>query len=135
MVSSFAVDVKTEVVPPKTVEYMDVDQNASGDGNATEKTNNLSCEKCHKPFSTVILLKYHYCSHFMSLLKKNYEHLLDGNNTCLECKRNFQNSRRLLLHIGVNHDKINDILEYRGIHLFFKVKEYSNITHQPRIYH
>ena len=99
---------------------MDVDQNASGDGNATEKTNYVSCEKCHKPFSTVILLKYHYCSHFMSLLKKNYEHLLVGNNTCQECKRTFENSRRLLLHIGVNHDKINDILKSRGNHLFFQ---------------
>ena len=136
MVFSLAVDVKTEVVPPKTVESMDVDQNTSGGGNTTEKSKKLPvvgptvakvedkeslfCEKCHKPFSTVILLKYHYCSHFMSLLKKNYEHLLDSNNNCQECKRTFQNSRRLLLHIGVNHDKINDILEYRGIHLFFE---------------
>ena len=59
----------------------------------------------------VILLKYHYCSHFMSLLKKNYDHLLDATNTCRDCKKNFQNSRRLLLHIGVNHDKINHILK------------------------
>ena len=59
----------------------------------------------------MILLKYHYCSHFMSLLKKNYEHLLDASNTCRDCKKNFQNSRRLLLHIGVNHDKINHILK------------------------
>ena len=135
MVSPLAVEVKTEVsdeiVPPKTVESMDVDQNTSGGGNTSEKTNNLPvvgptvakvedkeslfCEKCHKPFSTVILLKYHYCSHFMSLLKKNYEHLLDSKNTCQECKKNFQNSRRLLLHIGVNHDKINDILKSRGL--------------------
>ena len=74
------------------------------------------CEvkNCNKPFSTVILLKYHYCSHFMSMLKKNHEHLLDNSNSCKDCKKNFQNSRRLLLHIGVNHDKINEILRSRG---------------------
>ena len=80
----------------------------------TEAVTTYMCEKCSKPFSTVILLKYHYCSHFMSLLKKNFEHLLDSKNTCQECKKNFQNSRRLLLHIGVNHDKINEILKSRG---------------------
>merc|ERR1719282_2101691 len=47
-------------------------------------------------------------------MKKNYGHLLDSKNSCQECKKNFQNSRRLLLHIGVNHDKINDILKSRG---------------------
>ena len=62
----------------------------------------------------MILLKYHYCSHFMSMLKKNHEHLLDNSNSCKDCKKNFQNSRRLLLHIGVNHDKINEILRSRG---------------------
>ena len=74
------------------------------------------CEvkNCNKPFSTVILLKYHYCSHFMSMLKRNHEHLLDNSNSCKDCKKNFQNSRRLLLHIGVNHDKINEILRSRG---------------------
>ena len=77
---------------------------------------NYQCEvkNCNKPFSTVILLKYHYCSHFMSMLKKNHEHLLDNSNSCKDCKKNFQNSRRLLLHIGVNHDKINEILRSRG---------------------
>ena len=74
----------------------------------------MECQKCYKQFETVILLKYHYSSHFMSLLKKNYEHLMNSKNTCQECKKNFQNSRRLLLHIGVNHDKVNDILKSRG---------------------
>ena len=62
MVSSFTVDVKTEVghevEPSKTVESMNVDQNATSSENALEKTNNLPvagppCEKCHKAFSTV----------------------------------------------------------------------------------
>merc|ERR1719323_608820 len=80
---------------------------------ATEAGVNM-CEKCDKPFSTMILLKYHYCSHFISVLKKNFEHLCDDNNTCPHCKKTFDNSRRLLLHIGVNHDKINDILRSKG---------------------
>ena len=43
-----------------------------------EDTTVFQCEQCNKPFSTVILLKYHYCSHFMNLMKKNYGHLLDS---------------------------------------------------------
>jgi len=92
---------------PTTTGLSAVDQNAALE---------YKCEvkNCNKPFSTVILLKYHYCSHFMSMLKKNHEHLLDNSNSCKDCKKNFQNSRRLLLHIGVNHDKINEILRSRG---------------------
>ena len=92
---------------PTTAGPSAVDQNAGLE---------YKCEvkNCNKPFSTVILLKYHYCSHFMSMLKKNHEHLLDNSNSCKDCKKNFQNSRRLLLHIGVNHDKINEILRSRG---------------------
>ena len=136
MISPLSVPVKTEapdeVVQPKTTESMEVDQiTGNGGGGATaekpqslqisapiiakvEDTTVFQCEQCNKPFSTVILLKYHYCSHFMNLMKKNYGHLLDSKNSCQECKKNFQNSRRLLLHIGVNHDKINDILKSRG---------------------
>jgi len=71
-------------------------------------------QKCSKPFSEAKLLKYHYCSHFMSVLRKNYEHLLNSTNTCKECNKNFANSHKLLQHIGSYHDKIIDILKARG---------------------
>ena len=72
------------------------------------------CEKCRKAFASLTLLRYHYCSHFRSILKKKFANLFDDNK-CLECLKTFANPGRLLLHIGVQHDKINDILKSKGI--------------------
>ena len=72
------------------------------------------CEKCDKGFASITLLRYHYCSHFRGLLKKRFDHMfLD--NKCLSCLKTFSNPGRLLLHIGVQHDKINEILKMKGL--------------------
>jgi len=72
------------------------------------------CEKCKKAFASMTLLRYHYCSHFRSILKKRFANLFEDNK-CLECMKTFPNPGRLLLHIGVHHDKINEILKSKGI--------------------
>merc|ERR1719341_1290219 len=72
------------------------------------------CEKCYKGFPSLTLLRYHYCSHFRGLLKKKYAELFEDNK-CLICQKTFANSGRLLLHIGVQHDKINEILKSKGL--------------------
>ena len=97
----------------------DVSPSEPGRTDSIKKENvgvSFQCEvqKCSKPFSEAKLLKYHYCSHFMSVLRKNYEHLLNSTNTCKECNKNFANSHKLLQHIGSFHDKIIDILKTRG---------------------
>jgi len=72
------------------------------------------CEKCKKAFASMTLLRYHYCSHFRGILKKKFANLFHDNK-CLECAKTFPNHGRLLLHIGVQHDKINEILKSKGI--------------------
>ena len=72
------------------------------------------CEKCNKAFASMTLLRYHYCSHFRGILKKKFANLFHDNK-CLECAKTFPNPGRLLLHIGVQHDKINEILKSKGI--------------------
>eukprot|EP00092_Neocalanus_flemingeri_P037533 GFUD01040868.1.p1 GENE.GFUD01040868.1~~GFUD01040868.1.p1 ORF type:complete len:645 (-),score=162.92 GFUD01040868.1:46-1980(-) len=72
------------------------------------------CEKCKKAFASLLLLRYHYCSHFRGILKKKFANMFHDNK-CLECYKIFANPGRLLLHIGVQHDKINDILKSKGI--------------------
>ena len=51
---------------------------------------------------------------FRGLLKKKYAELFEDNK-CLMCQKTFANSGRLLLHIGVQHDKINEILKSKGL--------------------
>ena len=51
---------------------------------------------------------------FRGLLKKKYAELFEDNK-CLICQKTFANSGRLLLHIGVQHDKINEILKSKGL--------------------
>ena len=50
------------------------------------------------------------------LLKKKYAELFEENK-CLLCQKTFANSGRLLLHIGVQHDKINEILKAKGLRI------------------
>ena len=73
-----------------------------------------SCEKCPKSFESLLMLRYHYCQHFRSILSKRNSNLIDGDK-CLECSKVFPNSGKLLLHIGVQHSKIDSILDAKGI--------------------
>jgi len=74
------------------------------------------CEKCHKGFASLTLLRYHYCAHYRTILKKRFASLYDSDrDKCLVCMKTFPNPGRLLLHIGIDHDKINEILKSKGI--------------------
>ena len=95
---------KENVLPPPASE--EVPEPASQPSVRRAK---FPCEKCKKVQETALLLKYHYCSHYMDILRKRYDGTEDAKkNICFICKKTHPNSRRLLLHIGVNHNKIND---------------------------
>ena len=90
------------------------------------------CEKCKKVQETALLLKYHYCSHYMDILRKRYDGTEDAKkNICFICKKTHPNSRRLLLHIGVNHNKINDILQMKGFNPVLSSSEKPEVTKVP----
>ena len=72
------------------------------------------CEKCKKAFDGVNQLKNHYCGHFLSILKKKFASSYKDDK-CLECNKKFPNLQRLLVHLGVIHDKINIILKIKGL--------------------
>jgi len=82
--------------------------------NIEQEIGKNQCEKCKKGFASMTLLRYHYCSHFRTILKKRFANLYDDDK-CLVCLKTFPNPGRLLLHIGINHDKINEILRMKGI--------------------
>ena len=72
------------------------------------------CQKCKKLFPTILMLKNHYCGHFLSILKKKFQSSYSGLN-CLECNKSFTSVNNLLVHIGIVHDKINQVLKMKKI--------------------
>ena len=117
--------VKKEV--QSTEEEDNVENESCGNDSKIEPTNHASttapgrpenlqnqCEKCPKSFASITLLRYHYCSHFRTVLKKRFANMYNDDK-CLVCAKTFPNPGRLLLHIGINHDKINEILKTKGI--------------------
>ena len=116
------VHIKKEVEPPteqaeETEEAAKEPSSVSESGGTQQPDSEdlkNKCEKCTKGFPSLTLLRYHYCSHFRGLLKKRFSSLFEDNK-CLSCGKTFANSGRLLLHIGVQHDKINEILRLKGM--------------------
>jgi len=75
-----------------------------------------SCELCIQDFSSVPVssLAYHYCNHFSDKMQ-TYFSTYYFNKTCKICKKSFGTIDKLMVHIGVRHGKINNILN--SVHL------------------
>ena len=101
-----------------SLEPIDVNQSDNGARSnpltVESQTLRYRCERCNKGFTSLTLLRYHYCAHFRTLLKKRFASLYDRDK-CLVCMKTFSNPGKLLLHIGIYHDKINEILKSKGI--------------------
>ena len=83
----------------------------------TNEKSKEECHKCNKTFSNINILKNHYCGHFLSILKKKFASSYDEEKlTCKECQRSdFINLQKLLVHLGIFHNKINLILKAKGL--------------------
>ena len=59
----------------------------------------------------------HYTSHFQRELESAYGHLLTADMQCTLCNKDLKNfiKSKVWIHIGVTHDKTNDILIKKGI--------------------
>jgi len=59
----------------------------------------------------------HYTSHFQRELEQSYGHLITEEQQCTLCKKDLRNfiKSKIWIHIGVTHDKTNEILTKRGI--------------------
>ena len=69
---------------------------------------NLDCDICDEKVSSINLLWYHYCVHYMSELKSISIDLRKGNQ-CLVCEKHFVTEDKLIYHIGVIHQMLNEI--------------------------
>ena len=110
--------METEAVTPQEPKEKDEEMKQITE---KDKTNGMKleinqCKKCQKLFPTLIMLKNHYCGHFLSIIKKKFQSSYSDLN-CLEktCNKKFPSLQKLLVHIGVVHDKINAILKMKGI--------------------
>jgi len=74
------------------------------------------CKLCNEKVESVEALLYHYCFHFEDELKSSA--IFDG-KTCLKCNRTFEAQDSVfILHFGLFHANIIDILKEKGIGKF-----------------
>jgi len=66
----------------------------------------FNCRKCNKSNKSMSFLMSHY---ILKHYKKELGKWIQGNR-CLECNKTFDNRRRLLLHVGIEHQKFEDIM-------------------------
>jgi len=59
----------------------------------------------------------HYTSHFQRELEQTYGHLISEEQRCNLCQKDLRNfiKSKIWIHIGVTHDKTNEVLVNRGI--------------------
>ena len=76
-------------------------------------TEKYKCELCGKVFTNIELLHYQYCLHFRGLFKIKLDMFLD--NKRFACLKTFSNTESQLLHIGVYHGVIDEILKMEGL--------------------
>jgi len=59
----------------------------------------------------------HYTSHFQRELEQTYGHLISEDQKCTLCQKDLSNfiKSKIWIHIGVTHDKTNEVLVNRGI--------------------
>ena len=109
--------METEAVTPQEPNEKETEMKQATEKTGDElKLETHKCQKCQKHFPTLIMLKSHYCGHFLSIIKKKFQSSYSDLN-CLEknCNKKFPSLQKLLVHIGVIHDKINIILKMKGI--------------------
>ena len=87
-------------------------------GNIIEKSkeSKLNCQICGKKKATLVSLWKHYiCEH--SVIRKQIAQQFDidfKNSKCLECEQEMKTKLTRILHIGVVHSKLNDVLMFKG---------------------
>ena len=75
------------------------------------------CQLCDKKCTTPSKLSRHIVeSHFRELLKERFSHLVSGNN-CTLCGKEFKIARKLIIHIGSKHNKLEEIMVEKGLML------------------
>ena len=73
------------------------------------------CQICNHSFdATSLILQHVVAKHFFSEIKENATDLYQGTN-CLICDKGFSTEVYLVLHIGVKHKKVNDVLLQKGL--------------------
>jgi hypothetical protein len=77
----------------------------------------LPCQLCPKPSPTLSKLWQHYASrHFMAELRSSHAPSTDlESKTCSLCGNQFKNVANLLMHVGVVHYKVNEIMKAKGL--------------------
>jgi len=74
-----------------------------------------ACQFCKKSVPIRRILQ-HYSSHFMQEIKHNCRELMDFSKLkCKVCETKFKQKQSIVLHMGMSHLKVNDILISKGL--------------------
>lgn len=97
----------------------DIEENDKGD----DDRDPLTCQICNLKKSTTTILQQHYInSHYTRKLKDRYEHLIVG-NYCNDCDIQFKSVIKALGHLGIEHQKLNEILDEEGFLVLIPTKQ------------
>jgi len=81
----------------------------------TDDQTQHKCKLCNEQVDSLEALLYHYCFHFEQELLLKAAFLSEG-KTCIQCKRTFEELDSVfILHFGLFHSKIIDILKEKNI--------------------
>jgi len=87
---------------------------ADSQSKSRDSHSKYECEQCKKPQSNLLNLKRHLVCHFLEALKKNNGQFYDK-GMCILCAKSITNLQTFLVHVGIHHDKINDVLKMKGM--------------------
>ena len=73
----------------------------------------LVCQVCNENLDSLHKLQQHCCRHFMKELAEQFSGIME-NMKCGLCNLVYKQKHSLLLHIGCQHGKINEILRQKG---------------------
>ena len=77
----------------------------------------IKCTHCDERSESLSVLRVHLCiNHFMADLESKFSHLTNlESNTCKVCGKLMKKKKALLAHLGVNHRKLEEIMEVQGL--------------------
>ena len=75
----------------------------------------LSCNVCEKQYDLKTQVKLCYTRHFYKPLKFMFNDLINKETkSCTLCGKNFKTQRRVVMHIGIRHNKIEEVINIQN---------------------
>ena len=115
-ISNFSVEAQGEA--SRGVEGAGPVEREGEEINIKQEERSHCCAVCFQSFSSSVTLAFHYCKHFTDNLEElELSDLVQAPalTRCVPCKKTFPDRQAVLSHVGVRHQRLNEILRSNGI--------------------